>query len=182
MEVRFSNSDSRNVEMCIDDQWHTLVNSAIVNNTTPWNITTKNDNTSIIIIWSLSNDLSVNNYDISCTSINNRQTLSVEVGNVSANITTMLIDGLIPDTEYKCCITAHMLTNTLIDTISLSCITTRTLLPTSLAASDTCNRSGIIGLGTSLSICILLLLGTCVGCIFLLLLKQQRTSVKHLGV
>ena len=178
MEVRFSNGDSRNVEVCIDDQWHTLVNSAIVIKTTPWNITTENNSTSVIIIWSLSNDLSVNNYDISCKTINSGQTFSVKVANVSASITMMLIDGLIPDTEYKCCITAHLLTSSLIDTITLSCITTRTLLLPFLDVSEICNSSDIIGLGTSLSVWLLLLLGTCVGCTFLLLVKQQRTSVR----
>lgn len=171
MELRFNNN-SRNVEVCSNDQWHAVVNSAILSNTPLGNITLMTNFTSVTIRWSTPSDLRVNMYDVMCTTLNDVQVHSINVYNVTtSNIT---ISGLIPGKVYECCVTAYFWKTIPIDIYSSSCITTNIIKH--LETLDGCNRAYIIGLWIIFSIC--LLLAVSVGCTCILLLKQHKLTVK----
>ena len=167
MELRVNNESSghagRIAEVCIDDQWHEATSAKVANGShqSPQNISIQVDSTSMMIMWSSPNDTIISGYDLSCTTsaLSNRQIHEVKVPNVSANTTQIQVNGLLPGTEYKCCVNAHIVTSTPLDLTSSNCITTKTdsmltgLLSNSLA----------IGLGT----CCLLVVIVCVGSILI---------------
>ena len=62
------------------------------------------------------------------------------------------VGRLLPSTAYECCVNAHILTNTPLDLISSSCVTTKT---ESLQKQP--SDGLVLGLGTALGICSLLL-------------------------
>ena len=171
VELRFNNN-SRNVEVCINDQWHAVVNSAVVSNITLGNISSTTNSTSAIITFTPSADVSINRYDVSCTASKDGHVNSIKVTSINQGI--VMVNGLTSDTEYECCITAYILTTIQVDTLSLSCIRARTLLPQPLAVPEMCSKLDTIALGTILSISLVLL----VICIGLLFFKQKCTSVK----
>ena len=173
VELRFNNH-SRNVEVCINDHWHALVNSAVVSNITLGNISSTTNSTSVTIMFTPPADLSVNRYDVSCTVSKDGLINSIKVTIVSQGIVT--VNGLTSDTEYECCITAYILATIQLDTLSLSCIQVRTRLSQPLAITEMCSNLGITAFWSTLSVCLVLLI--CIGCIALLLCKQKCTAVK----
>ena len=157
--------------MCIDDQWYKNMSSsaciAANNSQSPHNISIQVDLTSVMIIWSeqsITNDKIITGYDLSCTAsaLSDGQIHEVKLSNVSTGTTNVQVNGLQPGTAYKCCVDAHTLTNyTPLDLISSSCVTTKTK---SLQQEASNGQSLIIGLGTGLGICsLLLVLGILVG-------------------
>ena len=161
----------RTVEVCIDDQWYKNMSSsaciAANNSQSPHNISIQVDLTSVMIIWSeqsITNDKIITGYDLSCTAsaLSDGQIHEVKLSNVSTGTTNVQVNGLQPGTAYKCCVDAHTLTNyTPLDLISSSCVTTKTK---SLQQEASNGQSLIIGLGTGLGICsLLLVLGILVG-------------------
>ena len=157
--------------MCIDDQWYKSMSSsaciATNNSQSPHNISIQVDLTSVMIIWSeqsITNDKIITGYDLSCTAsaLSDGQIHEVKLSNVSTGTTNVQVNGLLPGTAYKCCVDAHTLTNyTPLDLISSICVTTKTK---SLQQEASNGQSLIIGLGTGLGICsLLLVLGILVG-------------------
>ena len=151
--------------MCIDDRWHEATSSATAeyNLQSPQDISVQVDSTSVMIIWSeqsIPNDKAISGYDSSCiiSELSDGQIHEVIVPNVSASTTKVQVNGLLPGAAYKCCISAHILTNTPLDLISSCCITTRT------KSLQEASNGLVIGLGTGLGICsLLLVLGMLVG-------------------
>lgn len=170
MELRFIDSNSRNVEVCIDDQWLAVVDSAVVNNITQGNITSMTTSTSVTIIWSPSLDLEFSKYDVSCTTNINGQIHSIKVSDLSVSMLTVNIGGLRPSTDYECCVTVHTQRNVQIDTLSTNCTVVRTLRGS--APSEISSDSVTIGLGASLGLFVVLLLA-CVGCILFVVRKYR---------
>lgn len=171
IELRF-NIHSRNVEVCINDQWHAVVNSAVVSNITLGNISSTTSSTSVTITFTPPADVRINRYDVFCTVAKDGHVNSIKVTSINQGIVT--VNGLTSDTEYECCIKAYILTTVEVDTLSLSCIQAKTLLP---QPSEMCSNLDAIALGTTLSIFPVLLV-ICTGCIVLLLIKQKCTAVK----
>ena len=147
------------MEVCIDDQWHEARTAKIANNSQlPQDISIQVDSTSesVIITWSeqsIPNDKTVSGYDLSCTTsaLSDGQIHEVKVPKISASTNKIQVSGLLPGTAYECCVNAHILTNTPLDLISSRCVTTKTKL------SQDPGNDLIIGLGTGLGICPLLL-------------------------
>ena len=111
---------------------------------------------------SIPNNKTISGYDLSCTTsaLSDGQIHEVKVHNISATTTRIQINGLLAGTAYECCVSAHVLTNTQLDLICSSCATTKT---ESLQEASNCL---VIGLGTGLGICsLLLVLGILVGVI-----------------
>lgn len=187
MEVRFSDQGSRNVEVCSGDQWHAVTNGAIVDNNTRGTIAVITRNPTSVMIRYTSNNLEVQAYDVSCTTVSNGQIQSTTVADVivSREIAEIEINGLAPDTNYECCATAHVMTNVPIDTISMNCTTINTLPlpvlpPTTLTTSQVGDSLFMIGFWTILCICVLVMfvcVGFIIGC--LVALKQQTRSLKY---
>ena len=167
------------MEVCIDDQWHEAIHSAKVatNTQSPQDVSIQVDSTSVMVVLSeqsILNDKTISGYDLSCTTsaLSEGQIHEVKVPNVSASTNRIQVSGLLPSTAYECCVNAHILTNTPLDLISSSCITVTTITK-SLQERPTDGL--IIGLGTGLSICsLLLVLGILVGFI----ISKTRCS-KH---
>lgn len=186
MELRFSGQGSGNVEVCSGDQWHAVTNGVIVDNNTRGDITVIARNPTSVMIRYTSNNLEVQAYDVSCTTVSNGQIQSITVADVSREITE--IQGLAPDTNYECCATAHVMTSVPIDTISMSCTPTNTLrleLPVPPPTTSTTSQVGdslfMIGFWTILCICVLVMfvcVGFIIGC--LVALKRQTRSLKYL--
>ena len=170
LELRVNNSSShgRLIQVCIDDHWHESTSSTTAANNlqSPQDISVQVDSTSVMIVWSeqsIPNDKTISGYDSSCTTsaLSDGQIYEVIVPNISASTTKVQVNGLLPGTAYKCCISAHILTNTPLDLISSSCITVTTITK-SLQERPTDGL--IIRLGTGLGICsLLLVLGILVG-------------------
>ena len=148
----------RIVEVCIDDQWHKAIRSAKVANTSQpaQDISIQEDTTSVMIIWSEQSipiDKIISGHDLSCTTsaLSDGQIHEVKVPNISASTTKFQVNGLLPGTAHECCVSAHILTNTPLDLISSSCANTIT------KSLQEPSNGLVIGLGTSLGICSLLL-------------------------
>ena len=165
LRVNKSSSHGRLIQVCIDDCWHEAISSttAEYNLQSPQDISVQVDSTLVMIIWSeqsIPNDKTISGYHSSCTTsaLSDGQIHEVIMPNVSASTNKVQVHGLLPGTAYECCINAHILTNTPLDLISSSCATTRTK---SLQEASNCL---VIGLGTGLGICsLLLVLGILVG-------------------
>ena len=173
MEFRVNNGSSghgRIAEVCIDDQWHEVTSAKVVNSShqSPPNISIQVDSTSVMIMWSSPNDTIISEYDLSCTTstLSNRQIHEVKIHNVSARTTQAHINGLLPGTEYKCCVNAHIMMNTPLDLISSSCMATWTE-STTLTNQKPSSNDFTIELGIGLGTCCLLLFVVCVGSIFI---------------
>ena len=76
--------------------------------------------------------------------------------NVSTSTTRIQVIGLLPGTEYECCLNAHILTNTPLDLISSECVTTNTKSDNNFKVPG-CDDL-VVRLGTGLG----LLLKTCI--------------------
>ena len=171
MELRVNNKNSGHgiiaADVCINDQWHEATSAKVASNShqSPQNISIQVNSTSVTIMWSEQtspNDTVISGYDLSCTTsaLSDGQIHEVKVLNVSASTTQAHIHGLLLSTEYKCCVNAHILTNTPLDLISSNCVTTITVLfLTNQGRSD----DVLIGLGTGLGISSLLLVCLLVG-------------------
>ena len=138
MEFRIINASSgdegnvNTVEVCIDDQWHkaTAKNLITNNSSSPQNISVQENSTSMIIIWSPSeqsipNDKNINEYSIICTTSSlsdDGQIHEVRVSNINISTTEVQVNGLLPGTAYQCCVNAHIQTNTPLDLISTNCV------------------------------------------------------------
>ena len=179
MEFRVNNKSSGHgiiaVDVCIDDQWHEATSAKVANNShqSSQSISIQVNSTSVTIMWSEQtspNDTVISGYDLSCTTsaLSDGQIHEVKISNISASTTQAQINGLLPGTEYKCCVNAHILTNTPLDLISSNCITTRTELDQ--RPSDDL----AIGLGTGLGICSLLL-----GCLLVGFIISTVCCLKH---
>jgi hypothetical protein len=193
MELRVnnkSNGHGRTAEVCIDDEWHETTSAKIANNSqSPQDISVMiADSTSVMIKWSgqqsIPNDnKTISGYDLSCTTSSlsdHGQIHEVRVSNISTSTTAVQVSGLLPGTAYKCCVNAHIQTNTPLDLISSSCDTTSTTKSKKVPTSISDDLA--VGLGTGLG---LLLVIMCVGSIFIniflikrLLKKDQGTKVK----
>ena len=170
-ELRFNNN-SRIVEMCINDKWHELVNSAVVSNynITLESISSTTKSTSVTVMLTPPTNVSVKRYDVSCTSTKDGRINSIKMANINQG--NVVVNSLTPDTEYECCITAYILLTIIqVDTLSMDCIQARTL---PLATTEMYNLNST-AFWTMLSICLVLLV-ICMGCIALLLLKQKCTE------
>ena len=200
MELRVnseSNHRGRFIEVCIDDQWYEATSKTIAasNSQSRQDIFIQVDSTSnsVMIIWSeqsISNDKIISGYDLSCTTsaLSDGQVHEVKVPNVSANMTRVQVSGLLPDTAYECCVSAHnILTNTPLDLISSNCATTKTesLQDPNRTQSDKvpgCDDDLVVGLGTGLG---LLLVVVCGGSLFINAFLAMRlknsttTNFKH---
>ena len=135
MEFRVNNKSSGHgkiVEVCIDDQWHEATSAKVANDSqSPQDISIQVDSTSVMIIWSeqsIPNDKIISGYNLLCTTSapSDGQIHEVKVPNISASTTRIQVNGLLPATAYKCCVYAHILTNTSLDLISSHCATTKT--------------------------------------------------------
>ena len=160
LRVNKSSSHGRLIQVCIDDHWHEATSSttAEYNLQSLQDISVQVDSTSVMIIWSeqsIPNDKTISRYHSSCTTsaLSDGLIHEVIVPNVSASTNKVQVHGLLPGTAYKCCISAHILTNcnTPLDLISSSCITTRT------KSLQEASNGLVIGLDTGLGICPLLL-------------------------
>ena len=195
MEFRVNNASSgdegivNSVQVCIDDQWHkATVTAKITNNSpSPQNISVQKNSTSMIIIWSpteqsIPNDKNISRYSVLCTTSSlsdHGQIHEVRVPNISTSTTRVQVNGLLPGTAYQCCINAHIQTNTPLDLVSSNCVTTSTSKSEKASASNELAA----GLGAGLG---LLLVVVCVGSILinvflikhLLKEKDQGTKVK----
>ena len=168
MEFRVNNESSGHgiiaVDVCINDQWHEATSAKVANNShqSPQNISIQVDSTSVMIMRSSPNDTVISGYDLSCTTsaLSDGQIHEVKVLNVSASTTQAHIHGLLLSTEYKCCVNAHILTNTPLDLISSNCVTTTTV---SFLTNQGHSDDLLIGLGSGLSISSLLLVCLLVG-------------------
>ena len=142
------------MEVCINDQWHEARTAKVASNSQSLqDISIQVDSTSVVVTLSeqsIPNDTFVSGYDLSCTTsaLTDGQIHEVKVPKISASTTTVQVGGLLPGTAYKCCISAHIPTNTPLDLISSSCATTKT---------KSFQECLVIGLGTGLGICSLLL-------------------------
>ena len=177
------------MEICIDDQWHKAT-AKITNNSktpSPQNISVQKNSTSMIIIWSpteqsIPNDKNISRYSVLCTTSSlsdHGQIHEVRVPNISKSTTRVQISGLLPGTAYQCCVNAHIQTNTPLDLVSSNCVTTST----SKSEKASVSNELATGLGAGLG---LLLVVVCVGSIIInvLLIKRllkendQGTKVK----
>ena len=174
-------------EVCIDDQWHDSTAKITKNSPSPQNISVQKNSTSMIIIWSpteqsIPNDKSISRYSVLCatSSLSDYgQIHEVRVPNISKNTTRIQVSGLLPGMAYQCCVNAHIQTNTPLDLISSNYVTTST------TKSETVPNCGdlTIGLGAGLG---LLLVVVCMGSILINILlikhllkeKDQGTKVK----
>ena len=167
-----SNQHGRIVEVCIDDQWHEASSAKVANDSqSPHNISIQVDSTSVMITWSeqsVPNDKIISGYDLSCTGseLSDGQIHEMKVPNINASTTRIQVNGLLPGTSYKCCVYAHILTNTPLDLISSRCAKTKT----KSGKVPDCNDLAI-GLGTSLGF---LLVFVCVGSVFINILLVMR--------
>ena len=175
MEFRVNNESSGHgiiaADVCIDDQWHEATSAKVANGShqSPQNISIQIDSSSVMITWSSPNDNIISGYDLSCTTstLSNRQIHEVKVHNVSANTTQIQVNGLLPATEYECCVNAHILTNTPLDLTSSNCVTTRT------ASMLTGLNNGLaIGLGIC---CLLVVVSIFINVFLLVRLKKGAT-------
>ena len=158
-----SSGHGRIVEVCIDDQWYEARTAKIASNSrSPQDISIQVDSTSesVMITWSeqtIPNDKTISGYDLSCTTsaLSDGQIHEVKVPNISASTTNyrVQVNGLLPGTAYECCVITHILTNTPLDLINPSCVTVTTKTKSLQEASN----GLVIGLGTGLGICSLLL-------------------------
>ena len=159
MEIRFSNSSSEGVEVCVGDHWLVAAISAMTANGSraAQNISIRVaslESTSAVLTWS-PEVAGISRYDVSCQETT--QGLNYRVKIVDASTAMIQINGLTPGTTYECCVTAHSNTHLPLDLKYSSCHTIRTLKSGSL-----CYSSGIIAVSISLSLSTLILLGVCV--------------------
>ena len=187
MEFRVnSNSDGhgRIAEVCIDDEWHEATSAKITNNSqSPRDISVMiADSTSVTIKWSTGQSIPNDNkiisgYDLSCTTsaLSDGQIHEMRAPNISTSTTKIQVHGLLPGTAYKCCVNAHIHTNTPIDLISSSCVATST------ESEEVSSRSIDLatGLGAGLG---LLLLALFVGSIFINIFLIKRLAKKDQGM
>ena len=160
MEFRIINASSgdegtvNTVEVCIDDQWHKATAKITNISSLPQNISVRENFTSMIIIWSpteqsIPNDKNISGYSILCTTSSlsdHGQIHEVRVPNISTSTTRVQVSGLLPGTAYQCCVNAHIQTNTPLDLITTNCVKTTT---TSVQEP---NNNGLIPLSTAISI------------------------------
>lgn len=181
LELRFGDQGSRNVEVCSGDQWHAVSNGAIVNNNTRGSISVIAVNPTSVTIQYTSNSIGVRAYDMSCTTVRNGQIHSIKVTDVSREVTVIQMNGFTPNTDYECCATAYTITNIPIDTINLSCTTTRTLslIEQPPVTGQLNSNFFMVGFWSILGIC-LLLLCLCGGFIIAYPIALKRTkSMKY---
>ena len=160
----------RTVEVCIDDQWYKIMSSgayvAANNSQSPHNISIHMSLTSVrMMIWSeqsITNDKIITGYGLSCTAsaLSDGQIHKVKLSNGSKG-TTRSRSMDYNQAQHMSAVSVHTLTNTPLDLISSSCVTTKTK---SLQQEASNGQSLVIGLGTGLGICsLLLVLGILVG-------------------
>ena len=185
MEFRVNNKSSGHgkiVEVCIDDQWHEVTSAKVASNPqSPQDISIQVDSISVMVVLSeqsIPNDKTISRYDLLCTTsaLSDGQIHEVKVPNVSASTTRIQVNGLLSGTAYECCVNAHLLTNTPLDLISSSCVTTKTepLQEPNITKFDKvsgCDDDLAVGLGTGLG---LLLVAVCVGLVFINILLVMR--------
>ena len=190
LELRVNNKidvHESTAEVCVDDQWHDSTTKITNNSPSPQNISVQKNFTSMIIIWSpteqsIPNDKNISGYSILCTTSSlsdHGQIHEVRVPNISKSTTRVQVSGLLPGTAYQCCVNAHIQTNTPLDLISSNCVTTSTSKSEKASASNELAAGLGAGLGLPL---ILVCMGSVLINIFLIkrLLKEkdQGTKVK----
>ena len=193
MEIRFSNiskNGSRNVEVCANDQWLVAISGEITvaadvhsQMSNSFNFTVnvlRVSTTSVSLMWSQTStannamNQTISKYHISCTTMFQELIYVVKVAGVH-NTSSIQISGLLPDSVYNCCVTAHILINLPIEVKNSVCTTVRTLV----SPSNTNYESAVIVLGTFLSVCCLFLLCTCVGLIISFTVYKQSNQQKQ---
>ena len=170
------------VEVCIDDQWHELTSSAKVANNyhSLQSISVQADSSSVTIIWSeqsIHSDKIISGYDLSCTTstLSDGQIQEMEVPNVSTSTTMIQIIGLLPGTPYECCVTAHILTNTPLDLISSSCVTTKTKSDNNLKVPGCDDLVMRLGTGLGLLLVVVFVVSVFVNILLVMCLKNSTT-------
>ena len=193
MEIRFSNiskNGSRNVEICANDQWLVAISGGItvaadvhsqMSNSFNFTINVlRVSTTSVSLMWSQTSttnnamNQNISKYHISCTTMFQEWIYVVKVAGVHKT-NSIQISGLLPDSVYNCCVTAHILINLPIEVINSVCTTVRTLAP----PSNTNYESVVIVLGTFLSVCCLFLLCTFIGLIISFTVYKQSNKHKQ---
>ena len=195
MEIRFFNismNGSRNVEICANDQWLVAISGGITvaadihsQMSNSFNFTVnvlRVSTTSVSLTWSQTStannsmNQNISKYHISCTTMFQELIYVVKVAGVHKT-SSIQISGLLPDSVYNCCVTAHILINLPIEVKNSACTTVRTLAP----PSNTNYESVVIILGTflSTSVCCLLLLCTCIGLIISFTVYKQSNQQKQ---
>ena len=199
MEIRYSNTSknsSRNVEICANDQWLVAISGRITaavdsQMSNDFNFTVNvlrvlKTSDSVNLMWSLKSTVysavnrnRISKYDISCTTMFQEMMYILNVANVDRNTASIQISGLLPDSIYNCCVTAHILINgnLPIELIDSACATVKTLV----SPSELKEYQFIaIALGTGLCVCCLLLLCTSISFITALWKwKAESKSLDH---
>ena len=194
MEIRFSNTSkngSRNVEICANDQWLVAISGGITvaadvhsQMSNSFNSTVnvlRVSTTSVSLMWSQTStannamNQNISKYHILCTTMFQEWIYVVKVAGVHKTTSSIQIGGLLPDSVYNCCVTAHILINLPIEVINSVCTTVRTLVP----PSNTNYESVVIVLGTFLSVCCLFVLCTCIGLIISFTVYKQSNQQKQ---
>ena len=173
LELRFID---RNVEVCISDQWHVVVDSAVVNNITLGSIMSIPKSTTVTIVWTPPPDLEFSKYDASCTNEKDGQIHTVKLAALDANMLTINIGGLRPSTDYTCCVTAHTRMSPRIDTLNMACTETRTLADSGVLELNSSSATTAIGLGVMGGFCVVLLI-IFTACGLFLLQKYRKNAV-----
>ena len=192
MEVRVDRSrdtmasgQRRFIEVCIDDQWYEAISGSTLANTSQalQNGITFNqvDSTSLMINWSevviLPNSQIIGEYDLSCTIFSPSDGLikEVKISNISASDTKVLVNGLLPDMTYNCCLNAHIQTNTMFNLISSNCSSVKTTVDEISSCDDSYIGLGV-GLGTGLGIGCLLLAVLCMTLICIIVCQMTNLN------
>ena len=168
--------------MCIDDQWHEATSVKEANNSQLLQDIDISvviaDSISVTIKWSgqqsSPNDKNISGYDLSCktSSLSDHgQIHEVRVSNISTSTTRVQVSGLLPGTAYQCCVNAHIQTNTPLDLMSSNCV-----IASTTSVQEPNNDGLIIGLGSGLGICSLLLLVSVVSMLVGLIVSKICSS------
>ena len=192
MEIRFSNTSkngSRNVEICANDQWLVAISGGITvaadvhsQMSNSFNFTVnvlRVSTTSVSLTWSQTStannsmNQNISKYHILCTTMFQEWIYVVKVAGVHKTTNSIQISGLLPDSVYNCCVTAHILINLPIEVINSACTTVKTLV----SPSDLKYQSVVIALGTGLFVCCLILLCTCIS-FMLWIVKTKSKSLE----
>lgn len=176
--MRLVEEDVPRIEICVSDTWVSLQESSLRTSKETSVIGTLEgaalESSGIALRWdNTAQDVSISEYDITCSGDDFASSLRVGGGFEAA-----VLSGLVPDTDYQCCVEASLdaAIFDLVEVVSTECVSVRTGALTGSQTSAGVAGLSIVtyGLGGLVGLLIVALVVVALSCVCIMLSKRKH--------
>ena len=174
--MRFIDEDVPKIEICVDDTWVSLEESNLKTSEDTSVIgnleATVLESSGVALRWdNIAQDVAITEYDVTCSADD-----FASVRHVDGSFEATVLSGLVPATDYQCCVEAHLDTTifNLVEAISTECTTVRTGEPTGSQTTPAGLSVVTYGMGGLVGLLIVALIVVAMSCVCIMLSKRKH--------